>query len=122
MIDAASADDIKIFAQICIELQKHEKALPYLLNICKTKTEDHLLHDLIAQIYMHQKKYDLALKEYWKALTLSSGENSQQINFGYALYEITSADIKIAQKYATAWLKKYPENPVAQHMANAILK
>ena len=115
-------NDIKIFAQICIELQKHEKAVPYLINMCKIKTDDYILHDLLAQIYLHQKKYDLALAEYWKALIVSSGENSQQINFGYALYEIASVDNnKNVQKYATLWLKKYPENPVAQHMANAIL-
>lgn len=52
----------------------------------------------------------------------SGGEEAQQINFGYLLYESTlEKQDSLLREYALKWLEKYPDNQVAQHMGNAVL-
>ena len=111
-----------LFANICLEMNKPDEAVEVLARLYEKKPTDYWVCNSISQAYQQLKKYDSALDMGWRAVNISKGENSQQINFGYLLYEIAIespyADVK---SYARKWADKYPENPIVKHMSNAIL-
>lgn len=117
-----SQEAMALLANICIELNKADEAVEVLAYLYQQNPQDYWVCNSISQAYQQQQKYELALDMGWRAITLSNGENSQHINFGYLLYEIAieskTTDVK---KYAKKWLQKYPENQVVRHMGNAIL-
>lgn len=114
---------IKTFAEISIEIFKPDEAVLHLEKIAKKTKSDCWIYNLLSQLYMQQKKYETAIKAGLKAIEISKGENSQHINFGYILYDLTLAEqTKIARKYASIWLKKYPKNSIVSHIADSILQ
>lgn len=111
-----------LFADICLEQNKTDEALEVLSQIYAKNKKDYWVCNSLSRAYQQQKKYAEALDMGWKAVTISKGENSQHVNFGYLLYEIglefPFANVK---GYAKKWVTKYPSNPVVSHMANAII-
>lgn len=111
-----------LFADICLEQGKTEEALQVLTEIYAKNKKDYWVCNSLSRAYQQQKKYDEALDLGWKAVTVSKGENSQHINFGYLLYEVglenPAANVK---GYAKKWATKYPDNSIVSHMANAII-
>ena len=111
-----------LFADICLEQNKSDEALKILTAIYPKHKKDYWLCDSLSRAYQQQQHYAEALEMGWKAMTVSKGENSQHINFGYMLYEISlefsQAKVNV---YAKKWMNKYPSNPIVSHMANAII-
>lgn len=111
-----------LLANICVELGRHDEALLTLAGLYEKNPKDYWYCNLLSQAFQQKKDYEKSLEMGWRAVMLSKGENSQQINFGYLLYEIAvespGTDVL---RYARKWLQKYPDNPVAKHMANAML-
>lgn len=131
-------------ANIFFIFKNYSEAIKY-AKLVKSKKSAYLL----AEIYFAQKDYDMAIKYYealynhheedawiagylsqsyeqigdinkaigygFKALELAPNDENQHINFGYLLYESNHHEA------AKKWLKKYPDNPIAHHMGNAIL-
>jgi len=118
-----SEETKRLLSNICMELGKNTEALQLLSDLYAANPKDFWLCNQLSQVCQQEGEYQTALEMGWHAVLLSQGENSQQINFGYLLYEIAeecpSAEVK---KYARKWLEKYPDNPVAKHMANAIVR
>lgn len=110
-----------LLSNICIELGKNTEALQLLSDLYAKNPNDYWLCNQLSQVCQQEGEYEAALDMGWHAVLLSKGENAQQINFGYLLYEIAvenpSSNVR---EYAMKWLQKYPENPVAKHMAAAI--
>lgn len=58
----------------------------------------------------------------WRAVVLSKGDNDQQINFGYLLYEIAvESPATDVLSHARRWQREYPDNPIVRHMTGAML-
>ena len=115
-------EGIKLFAEISIEINRPDKAVLYLEEIAKKNNTDCWIYNLLSQLYILQKKYEASIKAGLSAIEISKGENSQQINFGYILYDSNlAAQNEIVQKYALAWQKKYPDNQIVQYMADSAL-
>lgn len=117
-----SQEAAALLANICLELDKNEEAVEILSLLHKANPDDYWACNSLSQAYQRCGKYDEALEMGWRAVTLSKGENAQQINFGYLLYETaiesSAPDVK---KYAYRWQQEYPDNPVVRHMGNAIV-
>ena len=112
----------KLFAEISIENETPDEAVLYLEKMLDKKSQDFWVYNLLSQLYMLQKKYESSLKSGLKAVEISKGQNSQQINFGYILYDsILAAQNELVKKYALMWLKKYPENSIVKYMADSVL-
>lgn len=111
-----------MFANICVEIGKPDEAIGVLTELYQKNPTDYWVCNSISQAYQQLKEYDKSLEMGWKAVNISKGEISQHINFGYLLYEIAIespyADVK---NYARKWLEKYGNNPVVEHMGNAII-
>lgn len=113
---------LNLYASLCMELEKYDEARFALLKLCAKNPHDYWNYNMLSQTYQHLKEYDKALEQGWQAVLISKGEESQQINFGYLLYEITTespqTDVTL---YAAKWLEMFAESPMAYHMGNAIL-
>lgn len=111
-----------LLANICMELDKNDEAVEILAQLYAKNPRDYWVCNSISQAFQRCGRYDEALEMGWRAVLLSKGENAQQINFGYLLYETaiesSAPDVK---KYARKWLQKYPDSPVVRHMGNAIV-
>ena len=115
-------DEVKqLLGNICTELGKNSEAMQLFSDLYAKNPEDFWLCNQLSQVCQQEGEYDAALDLGWHAVLLSGGENSQQINFGYLLYEtaVENNSEKVRQ-YAKDWLKKYPKNPLVQHMSAAI--
>ncbi len=104
------------------ELENFQAAQQAFTEALKLDSQDYWLHNYLSQVYQKMEQWSQAYQEGWQALQLSNGEDSQQVNFGYLLYEssLETADETLKQ-YARRWLNKYPENKIVRHMANAVL-
>jgi predicted TPR repeat methyltransferase len=111
-----------LLVDICMELEKYEEAKENILELLENNRQDYRLWNLLSQIYQYLKEYDKSLESGWKAISISRGEDSQQINFGYLIYEIAiespETDVKA---YAKKWLEIFPDNPITLHMGNAMI-
>lgn len=117
-----SAEIKNLLANICMEKGFYDEAIVLLASLYKQHPEDFWLCNMLSQVFQQKKQYDQALEMGWRAVVLSKGNNDQQINFGYLLYEIAvespTADVL---SYVRRWQEEYPENPIAKHMSSAML-
>ena len=111
-----------LLANICIELGRSDEAVLILSELYEKNPEDCWLCNLLSQSFQQKKEYDRALEMGWRAVVLSKGDNDQQINFGYLLYEIAvespATDVLF---HARRWQREYPDNPIVRHMTGAML-
>ncbi len=111
-----------LLAGICIELGYADEAVLVLAALYKKNPGDCWLCNMLSQAFQQKKEYDRALEMGWRAVVLSKGNSDQQINFGYLLYEIAiespGTDVLT---YIRRWQQEYPKDPVAAHMAAAML-
>ena len=117
-----SGEAQSLLANICVELGRFDEAILVLAALYQKNPKDFWLCNLLSQAFQQKKEYERALEMGWRAVTLSKGENEQQINFGYLLYEVAvespGTDVL---SYARKWMEKYPDHPVARHMGNAMI-
>lgn len=104
------------------EQEHYTEALTAFKQASQIDSQDYWLHNYLSQVYQKLEQWEEAYEEGWRALELSQGEDSQQINFGYLLYE-TSLYQKdsLIKKYAQQWLQNYPHNRIVQHMGKSVL-
>ncbi len=117
-----SQEALVLFADICLEQNKVDEAFEILTKVYEKNKKNYWVCNSLSQVYQRQQKYAEALDLGWKAISMSKGENSQHINFGYLLYEIALDNNTIdIQGYAKKWLAKFPDNAIVRHMSNAII-
>lgn len=121
-LDSQSCLAWNILGNALLEKEEYPAAADALEQAEKLDSSDPWLYNSLSRVYQQTADYAKALKAGWQAVELSSGEDSQQINFGYLLYETAmennTAEVK---DYARRWLKNYPENKIALHMGNAVI-
>ncbi len=121
-LDSQSYLGWNILGNALLEKEEYQAAVDALEKAEKLDSSDPWLYNSLSRAYQQTADYAKALKAGWQAVGLSAGEDSQQINFGYLLYETAmennAAEVK---DYARRWLKNYPENQIALHMGNAVI-
>lgn len=105
-----------------LEQENYADSISALEQGQKLDPQDFWLHNSLSRAWQKQGDFDKAFAAAWRALELSNGTDSQQLNLGYLLYEAVlenSSDslLLLAQK----WLDYYPQNPLVIYMSNAIL-
>ena len=111
-----------LLAGVCIELGRSDEAILILSELYEKNPEDCWLCNLLSQAFQQKKEYDRALEMGWRAVVLSKGDNDQQINFGYLLYEIAvESPATDVLSHARRWQREYPDNPIVRHMTGAML-
>ena len=111
-----------LLAGVCIELGRSDEAVLILSELYEKNPEDCWLCNLLSQAFQQKKEYDRALEMGWRAVVLSKGDNDQQINFGYLLYEIAvESPATDVLSHARRWQREYPDNPIVRHMTGAML-
>ena len=121
-LDSLSVTAWTILGNAQLEQENLTDSLYAFQRAVELDSSDFWLHNYLSQVWQKMENWEQAYAEGWTALELSNGEDSQQINFGYLLYESTlDKKDSLLEKYAKKWLEKYPENAVAKHMGNAAL-
>lgn len=102
---------------------KYEKAIDMYTRAYELDAENIDLLNSLSETYHYLSDWENCLLFAWRYTKNVKEElNSAQLNFGYLLYECYSEKSKeLAQKYASKWLKFYPDNKIVQHMANALI-
>ena len=121
--DSQNEQCIQILGLSLLEQNKPQKAIKIFAEAISNKTKNAWIYNYISQCYQQMGATKEALAAGFKAVELSPEDDNQHINFGYMLYELAldSDDEKI-KKYAQIWQEKFPENKIAEHMGNALLK
>ncbi len=121
-LDSQSYLGWNILGNSLLEKEQYSEAVSALEKAEKSNSTDAWLYNSLSRAYQQNGNVSEALDAGWQAIVLSEGDDSQQISFGYLLYEIAMENnAGEAKKYARLWLEKYPENNVAAHMGNAVL-
>lgn len=121
-LDSHSYSGYNILGNAYLEKELFADSVTALHQAEKLDSSDPWLYNSLSRAYQQIGEYSKALAAGWQAVVLSEGEDSQQINFGYLLYETAlenNSEENIS--YARRWLEKYPENQIAKHMANAVI-
>ena len=105
-----------LLGNIYLEKQDGKKALNFFKQALKFNQEDAWTYAMLSRAHQLLGNNKSALNAAWQALEKSGGDNAQQINFAYLIYEILS-DISTdsLQKYLHKWQKKYPENSIVKY-------
>jgi len=121
-LEPSSVTAWTILGNAMMEQEKFADALKAFQKAAALDVSDYWLHNYLSQVWQKMENWEQAFAEGWKALELSGGEDSQQVNFGYLLYESSlEKQDSLREDYARLWLEKYPDNSVALHMGNAVL-
>lgn len=104
-------------------LEKHEKALEMYLNAYNIDNTNLEVIHFLSETYRSLNDWEKSLFFAWKFMKNNQdNSNTPHLNFGYLLYECYAEKSKdLAYKYASKWLKFYPDNVISKHMGNAIL-
>lgn len=121
-LDSQSVTAYTILGNACLELEHYTDSLSAFQRASELDSEDYWLQNYLSQVWQKLENWEEAFAAGWKALQISHGEDSQQINFGYLLYESSlESQNDLLKNYAHKWLETYPYNPVVCHMGNAVL-
>lgn len=121
-LDSHSYSGYNILGNAYLEKELFAESIKALQQAEKLDSSDPWLYNSLSRAYQQIGEFSKALDAGWQAVLLSEGEDSQQINFGYLLYETAlenSSEKNIG--YARRWLENYPENQIAKHMAGAVI-
>ncbi len=121
-MDDAFFDAWILLGQCQMALEQNMEATDSLRKACRLKSDDVWVHSYLGQVLQKNGEYDAALEEALCAVLLSGGEDSQQINMAYALYETALENGKDSiQKFASAWQQKYAGNPIVDYALAALV-
>lgn len=122
-LEPKNKNALTLHGNAALEIEKYDEAKTSFLKILEQDSQDYWCYNSLSQLYQKTEDYERALACGWRAVELSKGDEKQQINFGYMLYEISQMiDNDMAQLYAKNWLQKYPEDSIVCHMANSVLQ
>lgn len=103
-----------------LELDQNEISVEYLLPAIEISPDDPWLYNSLSQAYQNLNQWQKAVAAGWSAVEKSGGEEAQQLNFGYLLYEAKLAgEDSLCLDSACRWRQKY-DDPIVRHMAAAI--
>ncbi|MBR1398685.1 MAG: tetratricopeptide repeat protein [Alphaproteobacteria bacterium] len=105
------------------EMGKYAKAITYFGAAYELDENNIDAVNALSDAYRYLSEWESCMGCAWKYIKKCGDESSTaNLNFGYLLYECYSEhDAELAKKYAEKWLKRFPENKIAQHMGNAIV-
>lgn len=102
---------------------KYEKAIDMYTGAFELDSENIGLLNSLSETYHCISDWENCLLFAWRFLKNTPQISSaEQLNFGYLLYECYSEKSEsLAQKYAAKWLRFFPDDKIANHMANALI-
>ena len=97
------------------ENSDYQTALKYFLELVKKEKNNPWWHTYLSQTYQKLNQCNKALKSSWQAVISSFGATEQQINFAYALYEISLVKgSDYVRNWAQKFYDKYPVSGIAK--------
>ena len=122
LAEPENAAALSLLGNALLNMKNYDEAITILTRLLKLCPLDFWAANSLSQAWQKKNNWDEAFAAGWQAVEQSGGEEAQQINFGYLLYESTlEKQDSLLREYALKWLEKYPDNQVAQHMGNAVL-
>lgn len=101
--------------------EKLQESLAVFEHLLKVDPQDIWTRNSLSQAYQKIGSYDLAFEHAWQGVVLSGGEDSQQLNLGYLLYEISLENgVENIRNRVQKWRLAFPENPVVNYMSCAL--
>lgn len=120
-LDSTSFLALSILGNSFLALDRISEAVAALEKAIMLDSKDAWVFNSLSQAYQKNNEISKALKAGWQAIILSEKEDAQHINFGYLLYEAAmESQLGDSLHFADLWLRKFPENKIAQHMGNAV--
>ena len=101
---------------------KYEKAIDMYMHAFELDSTNIELFNSLSETYHQNNDWENCMLFAWRYIkNLPEAPNSAHLNFGYLLYECFSEkSAELAKKYATKWIKYFPQNAIAQHLGNAL--
>lgn len=119
--DSLNADALTAKGTAEMESGKYKDSIATFKQALHSDNHNPWLHNYLGQVYQKEGCYSQALASAWQAVELSKGEDSQQINFAYTLYEIAlEKDISFIRPHLQKWRRKYPKHPVVVYVCAAL--
>ena len=116
-----SIDTLLILGAVYFEQGRYEDSKRYLERALNLNPDAFWALNYMEQCSEKTGDYDKALDYGFRAVKASGGEDSQHINYAYALYEIgTAAGMEKVMFYAERWLDSFPENPIVKYAVAAL--
>lgn len=116
-----SIDTLLILGAVYFEQGRYEDSKRYLERVLNLNPDVFWALNYMEQCSEKTGDYDKALDYGFRAVKASGGEDSQHINYAYALYEIgTAAGMEKVMPYAEQWLDSFPENPIVKYAVAAL--
>ena len=115
-LDSDSIPALSLLGCLNFTAGKYEDSIVFFRQALAQDSNDVWNHNYLSQSLQKNGEFAAALDEAWIALELSGGDDSQQLNFAYSLYEtalekgtgfISSWQQKWAQKYTADSLVRY---------------
>lgn len=101
---------------------KYEKAIDMYLQAYEQDNTNVELLNSLSEAYRSNNDWENCMLFAWRYMKNTPElPNTAQLNFGYLLYECYSEKSEdLAKKYASKWLKFFPENKVVAHLGYAL--
>ncbi len=121
MVDEAYFEALLLRGQCFLALEKTTDSISCFRQALQYNNKNCWLFNYLGQALQKNGNYEDALEASLQAVRLSGGEDSQHINFAYAVYEIA---LEIGgdsiRKFIDKWYSEYAENPIVKYAVAAI--
>ena len=114
--------EIKLFlqAKINFEQEEYASAEEGFISYTNLKDTDSWGWNMLSQSAQKNGNYQLSLDAGLKAIEVSDGDDSHQLNFAYAIYEIAVEEGRgFVENHLRKWHQKYPENVIVKQVWNS---
>ena len=119
--DSLHAQAMAVKGDAAMGRENFKEAAQWFKEALKEDKDNFWYHNYLGQALQKEGAFSEALQASLRAVELSGGADSQQINFGYALYEIAlEKGVPFIKKYLRRWQSLYPQNNQVRYIVSAL--
>ncbi len=119
--DSLHAQSMAVKGEAAMGSENFAEAARCFKEALKEDKNNFWYYNYLGQALQKEGAFSEALQASLRAVELSGGADSQQINFGYALYEIAlEKGVPFIKKYLRRWQLLYPQNNQVRYIVSAL--
>lgn len=120
-LDSKNINALSLLGAVSMQTEAFEEAAEYFQQVLQLDSQDIWSWNYLSQALQNLGRYQTALEAAWQAVEISNGEDSQQINFAYALYEIAlEQGPEFVASYVQKWQNKFTTDSLVDFVAAAL--
>ncbi len=119
--DAGNINGLMLLGHCLLEEGEFADSILCFEQIIKAESDNFWAYNYYSRALQKSGFFEAAVQAAYQAVELSNGADSQHINMGYCLYEISlEKDIKSIKDILKKWHKKYGGNPLVDYVFSAL--